>query len=270
MFSDKVVVITGGSSGIGMHLCKQLIEVNAKVLIIGRNKKKLDDNQFLGTSTRLKTLVADLSCPESPELIVKTCVSEFGRIDYLINNAGMPESGSLMEMDDTEIRNLYETNLIAPTLLIKKFLPHLSKSNGTIINISSLIVKDLLPGKGVYAASKAGISALSQTLAYEKEIHGVQFLTVHPGMIDTGLFTDNIKKALREENIPFNAQNPKFAAKKIIAAIEKKHLDIDIVTIREKFIVTIFSILPKSIHYKIKTKMAHKFASLSKRISNFS
>ena len=143
------------------------------------------------SQTKILTITADLSKPEDIERVVATTLNEFnGRLDVLVNNAstiGASPMPYLLDYPLEDFRNVIETNLIAPFLLIKKALPAMSNNGGSIINVTSDAGITGYPGWGAYGISKFGIEGMSQTWAAELEGTGVRLNWVDPGDMNTAM-----------------------------------------------------------------------------------
>ena len=143
------------------------------------------------SQTKILTITADLSKPEDIERVVATTLNEFnGRLDVLVNNAstiGATPMPYLLDYPLEDFRNVIETNLIAPFLLIKKALPAMSNNGGSIINVTSDAGITGYPGWGAYGISKFGIEGMSQTWAAELKGTGVRLNWVDPGDMNTAM-----------------------------------------------------------------------------------
>ncbi len=148
-------------------------------------------SQLTASQTKILTITADLSKPEDIERVVATTLNEFnGRLDVLVNNAstiGASPMPYLLDYPLEDFRNVIETNLIAPFLLIKKALPAMSNNGGSIINVTSDAGITGYPGWGAYGISKFGIEGMSQTWAAELEGTGVRLNWVDPGDMNTAM-----------------------------------------------------------------------------------
>ncbi len=192
----KYVLITGASQGLGRQLAIDYArEGVAGVALVARGVEKLTEVreriQEVAPKTKVLVITADLTKQEDIERIVATTLSEFkGRIDVLINNAssiGPSPMPYLIDYPLEDFRNVINTNLIAPFLLIKKALPAMIEHGGSIINVTSDAGVTGYPGWGAYGISKFGIEGMSQTWAAELEESGVRVNWVDPGDMNTAM-----------------------------------------------------------------------------------
>ena len=179
--SGKVALVTGGRSGIGLSCAKRLRDAGARVFTAQR-----------GAAEGFETVQADLGDPEAPAQIVADLVSAAGRLDILINNAGVMYEGTAEEMALDQWQHTMAVNLTAPFLLIKHAVPHL-KGDGSIVNIGSIEGLGSNPRHPAYCASKAGLHGLTRAVAVDHGPDGIRCNAVAPGWIDTDLNVEFIQ-----------------------------------------------------------------------------
>ncbi len=177
----KVALVTGGRSGIGLACARRLSDEGARVLTAQRKP-----------AADFETIEADLSDTAVPGQVVAECVTRAGRLDVLVNNAGMMEEALVAETGLDSWQRTLALNLTAPFLLIKHALPHL-KGGGAIVNIGSIEGLGSNPRHAAYCASKAGLHGLTRAVAVDHGPDGVRCNAVAPGWIDTELNTDFIE-----------------------------------------------------------------------------
>ncbi|WP_353641787.1 SDR family oxidoreductase [Mesorhizobium sp. WSM2239] len=187
MLDDKVVIVTGGSSGIGRAAALTFARQGAKVVITGRRSAMLDE--VVAEHPNIRGLVADVAAPEDAARTIAKAVDTWGRLDVLVNNAG---AGALLSLKDATaelITNIFAVNVVGPSLLAAAALPHLAATKGTIINISSTFGHK--PGAGLshYAASKAALEHLTRCWALELAPQGVRVNAVAAGPTESGALT---------------------------------------------------------------------------------
>jgi NAD(P)-dependent dehydrogenase (short-subunit alcohol dehydrogenase family) len=192
----KHVLITGASQGLGRQLAIIFArEGAAGIVIAARGVECLNEvrNRIYEVAPKIQVLVvvADLTRQEDIERVVATTLTEFnGRLDVLVNNAssiGPSPMPFLLDYPLEDFRNVINTNLIAPFLLIKKALPAMIEDGGSIINVTSDAGINGYPGWGAYGISKFGIEGMSQTWAAELEDSGVRVNWVDPGDMNTAM-----------------------------------------------------------------------------------
>ncbi|MEM0948062.1 MAG: SDR family oxidoreductase [Pseudomonadota bacterium] len=176
--TGKVALVTGGRSGIGAAVAGVLAARGIRVFTAQRGK---DDHHAF--------IEADFLDPEAPARVIKEVTEQAGRLDILINNAGLMREGTLLEMPPSDWAATLQVNLTAPMMLIKRALPHLIEMNGSIVNVGSIEGLGSNPRHPAYCASKGGLHALTRAVAVDHGPDGVRCNAVAPGWIDTELNT---------------------------------------------------------------------------------
>jgi len=173
---SKVILITGGSSGIGKAIADYLSEKNDHIVYgSSRNLNKLENTPFLPVKL-------DVTSDQSINDCVKKIIKDQGRIDVLINNAGVGITGPLEETPNVEIEKHFKTNLYGPINLIKMVLPHMRKNNsGLIINITSIAGYIGTPFRSIYSAGKSSLDIISETLNMETKDFNINVVCIAPG-----------------------------------------------------------------------------------------
>jgi NADP-dependent 3-hydroxy acid dehydrogenase YdfG len=187
--TGKIVVVTGGGSGIGLASARLFLQAGAKVAIAGRDETKLRNSaQSLNGGDRLLYLAADVANPEQAQDLMRRVTERFGPIDILVNNAGTNlKERTMRELTVEAWQRLIRTNLDGAFYCIHAVLPEmLKRRDGVIINISSVAGKRASPlGGAAYAASKFGMTALGLCLGAEEKDSGVRVSNIYPGEVDT-------------------------------------------------------------------------------------
>lgn len=181
----QVVIVTGASSGIGFGCAVKLAEMGMAVVATGRDEGQLADvAKAISDPNRVATLAIDLTADDAPARIVELAVKRWGRIDFLVNNAGVGRPKPLHETDDQSLDYFLGLMLRAPFRLARDVLPHM-KPGSAIINITSTYaVVGGLRG-GAYSAAKAGLSGLTSHIACQYGAAGIRCNAVAPGVIKT-------------------------------------------------------------------------------------
>ncbi|MFG2638313.1 SDR family NAD(P)-dependent oxidoreductase [Streptomyces sp. NPDC048362] len=180
---STVVAVTGAGTGIGRATARAFAAEGAHVLAVGRRAEPLDETA--AGHDRITPLAVDITAAGGPELIVRTALERHGRLDVLVNNAGIVHSGALGALTPAMIAPLIATNLIAPILLAQAALPSLEASGGVIVNVTTSVGQRAWPGSSVYAATKTALETLTRSWAVELAPRGIRVAAVAPGAIDT-------------------------------------------------------------------------------------
>ncbi len=184
----KVVMVTGGSRGIGLELARVLLEQGARVCICGRKQEGLDAaGAELDAGDRLLAVRAHVAREEDVDGLFEGAVKQFGRLDVLINNVGMNIiSGGLMDSDPALWQKIIESNLTGTFLCSRKAAKIMSGQNqGKIVSLSSIAGTRAAPGMGIYGVAKAGIEMMTKVLALELSPFNIQVNAVAPSMVRT-------------------------------------------------------------------------------------
>lgn len=187
-FAGKVVIITGASSGIGAATAVFLSKLGARLALTGRNFENLKKvSQDCEKSTPTFVVAADLTKEADIEKIVKNTVDHYGQLDVLVNNAGIIETGTIETTTLAQYDRLMNTNVRSIYHLTMLATPHLIKSKGNIVNVSSVNGIRSFPGVLAYNVSKASVDQFTRCVALELAPKGVRVNCVNPGVILTEL-----------------------------------------------------------------------------------
>ena len=196
--TNKVVLITGATGGIGRAIAEQMKAAGATVAVTGRSADKLSafDDSFI-------KIVSDLSVDGAAEKLIDETIAKAGRIDVLINNAGITADTLMMRMSDEQFDNVLNTNLRATFKLCRAALmPMMKQRFGRIINMASIVGVVGGAGQANYAASKGAIIAMTKSIAAEVASRGITANAIAPGFIKTPMtdvLSDELKKKYLEQ-----------------------------------------------------------------------
>jgi len=258
---SKVILITGASTGIGRSTAEYLTGVGYRVY--GTSRKAFEEQ------VPFQTLLMDVNDEASIQIAVSQLLVREGRIDILINNAGLGVLGALEETPEDIIHQVFDTNVWGLLRVCKAVLPAMRKqNNGLIINVSSIAGMIGLPYRGIYCASKAAVEILTETMRLEVRPFGVRVCSVLPGDVRTNINANRLV-ALGNKNSPYrnsveamntqvrhevsHADDPIYIAKSIQKAIESRPIQIHYVAgpFSQKFAVWLKRILPNRWFEKI-------------------
>ena len=223
--SDRIVIVTGGSSGIGRAAARRFAEAGAKVIITGRRAAALEE--AAGDHPDISGLVADAASPEDAARTVAKAVDAYGRLDVLVNNAGAGAILSLADATAGRIAGIFAVNVLGASLLATAALPHLTAARGAIVNVSSTYGHKPAALLSHYAASKAALEQLTRCWALELAPQGVRVNAVAAGPTETGALTGMmglsaeqaaVVEAQEREQIPLKRRGkPEDVARWIVA-----------------------------------------------------
>jgi short-subunit dehydrogenase len=182
---DKVAAVTGGSSGLGRAIARELVRRGAKVVIAARTAEKLEAaaDELRNAGGEVLAVAADVRRQEDVDRLFAQTIERFGRLDALFNNAGASARGAAIDTTAEAVADLMELNLIALVRCTRAAVPHLLASKGHLVNIGSLAGKTAARYMGAYSATKHAVSAYSQQLRLELAEKGLHVLLVSPGPI---------------------------------------------------------------------------------------
>ncbi len=188
-FHDKVVLITGGSSGIGRATALRLAGRGARVAVLGRNKAALDEvvQQAQERGGEALAVPADVTDPDQVRQAVEATVARFGRLDILICSAGLSMRTYFDQSDLAALEQVMRVNFFGTLYATHFALPHVKKTRGSLVALSSLTGLRGIPSYALYGASKFGIQGLYEALRLELKPDGVHVGVLAPGFVDTPL-----------------------------------------------------------------------------------
>ena len=226
-FANKVVVITGASSGIGKQTATEFGKLGANLVLIGRKKDKLEytANELKKFSRSTLICQCDVSKKNDVDTMSKMVLEQFGSVDILVNNAGFAIYGSVSDLNIDEIESQMQTNYLGMVYCIKKFLPSmLDQKFGHIVNVASVAASFGLPGIASYCASKFAMLGFSEGLKHELKNSGVDITVVSPIMVRTNFF-DHPSFEKMPKHSPTSLDS-KTVAKAILKAANSQRLEI--------------------------------------------
>lgn len=218
---DKVVIITGGSSGIGKALAFEFGLKGSKIVITGRNLQALNETvqELKASGVQALSVAADVTSDDDNKRMVAQTIQAFGRIDVLINNAGISMRAIFEELDPQVIRKVMDINFYGAVYATRQCLPEIIKNKGSIVGISSIAGFRGLPGRTGYSASKFALNGFLESLRTELLNSGVHVLTACPGFT-----ASNIRKRALTEDGSMQGESPRAEEKMMTAEECARHL----------------------------------------------
>jgi NAD(P)-dependent dehydrogenase (short-subunit alcohol dehydrogenase family) len=186
---DRVALVTGAGSGIGAAIARRFAAEGAAIALIGRRAESLHGvaEELTRSGARAHPVVLDLTAEDGPERAIRETVAAFGRIDILVNSAGLLATGSIENTTLSVWDELMCINVRVVFELMQRAVPHLAEHRGNIVNISSVAGPRSFPGVLAYCVSKAALDQLTHCAALELAPKGVRVNSVNPGVVSTGL-----------------------------------------------------------------------------------
>lgn len=256
---NKVILITGGSSGIGKSVGEFLSQKGFTVYGTSRNPNKITNHPF-------KLIALDVNDSVSIDTAINTVISSEGKIDVLINNAGMGITGPIEDTPTDEMRKVFDTNFFGAIDVMKAVLPQMRKQqSGLIINVTSIAGYMGLPFRGVYSATKGALELVTEATSMEVQKFGIDVVTVAPGDFATNIasgryhtpvFEDSAYKETYQMNLDLmdahvsEGQNPIEMAAEIYKIIhtKKPKIHYKVGDFMQKFSIVLKRILPDRIY----------------------
>lgn len=220
----QTVVITGASMGIGRACALAWAERGCSIVVSARGEEALQPlaREIADRGGRAIVAPGDVTDEAYRGRLIERAVAETGAIDVLVNNAGRGFYAPVMKIDLGEMRKLFELNVFAPLHLAQLAAPHLAKSRGTVVMMSSVAGVVAAPRYGAYSASKFALEALSMTMRAELSSSGVRIVVVRPGPVKTP-FRANAVRAPGE--VGYDAPDPKGQTAEAVAARTLRAVD---------------------------------------------
>lgn len=250
---SKVVFITGASSGIGRAIGELLHEKGMMVYGTSRNPSRVQNSVF-------PLIPLDVNDQQSIDEAVNWILAEKGRIDVLINNAGVGITGPVEETPDAEIQQAFNTNFYGPIRVLKAVMPSMREAGtGRIINITSIAGYMGLPYRGLYSASKAALGVVTEALRMEAREFGIDFTTVAPGDFATNIAAGRYHSPLKEDS-------PYYKNYKVSLDLMNEHVDAGgDPEIMAKFIHRLLLKRKLKVHYRVGAPL-QRFSIVLKRL----
>ena len=221
---DKVLLITGASSGIGAETARHAVAAGFRVALAARSQQKLEQLvQELGGADKALAIGCDVQSESEQKAMVAAVIEHFGRLDAVLANAGRGGSpGGFSGADPAEWKDMILTNVLGAALTVQCCLPHLRESQGHVLLTGSVAGRVTIPGS-MYSVTKWAVSAIGHGLREELQGSGIRTTLIEPGMVDTPFF----------DNKPQSALQPADIAQAILYALQQPaHVDVNEITVR--------------------------------------
>lgn len=231
-FKDKVVIVTGASSGIGEAVAREFAANGSKVMLAARSDKRLEAivSQIRSRNYEASFLKTDVSVEADCKALVEKTVEKYGTIDILINNAGVSMRASFNNVDLSVLHTLMNVNFWGTVYCTKYALPYLLANKGSVVGVSSIAGFHGLPGRTGYSASKFAIIGFMETIRIEYLKKGLHVMVISPGFTSTEIRMHALTADGKEQGFsPKDEENlvsPEYVAKWVLKGIRKKRRNI--------------------------------------------
>jgi short-subunit dehydrogenase len=262
-FTNKVVVITGASSGIGRALAFEFNRIGARLSLAARRIDRLESikGQIEENGGEVLVTLTDITDENSCRLLIEKTIHHFGEVNILINNAGISMRALFAETEIDVLKRLMDVNFWGTVYCTKYALPHLLKSKGVIVGVSSIAGFHGLPGRSGYSASKFAMHGFLETIRIEHLKSGLHVMVIAPGFTsseirENALMCDGSKQGMtprKEENL----MSPERVAKVLIRSIRRKKRN-KILTFSGQLIALFQRIIPEQIDWLVYKDMANE------------
>lgn len=222
-FAEKVVIVTGASSGIGRETALAFAAAGARVVAAARNAARLQEI----AGDRILPVPTDVTRDEDVKRLVETTVERFGRVDILVNNAGIGIRAPVAETVLADAQRVMDVNFFGVLRCTQAVLPHmLRQRSGQIVNIGSILSLLATPRNSIYCASKFAVRALSDALRIELRGSGIDVILVMPGYTDTPFFENQIRYGGPVRVSPIQGAHPRTVARAILRACARRKREV--------------------------------------------
>ncbi|MGE0091234.1 MAG: SDR family oxidoreductase [Bacteroidia bacterium] len=249
MFKDKVIIVTGASSGIGMAAATEFAMLGAKIVLAARSIDKLEQlSNKLSEYTQVEAVKCDVSQEQDCKNLVQSTIDKFGKLDILVNNAGISMRAMFKDLELSVIKQLMDVNFWGTVYCTKYALPHILKQKGSVVGVISIAGYKGLPARTGYSASKFAIYGFLDTLRIEHLKDGLHVMIFAPGFTasnirEQALVSDGSKQGEtpRDEGKMMSSQE---CARHLVKGLQKRKAEV-ILTPIGKLLVNLNKFFPR-------------------------
>jgi short-subunit dehydrogenase len=250
-WQGKVVLVTGASRGIGLALVRQLTKFKAKLVLVARSEARLKEvaDELSQVGGDCVFMAVDVRDKLAADQVVRRAIDKWGRLDIVINNAGVGLHGPVETLDGTLLQEATAINVIGPLNFMQAALPFFKQQQaGLIINIASLGAIQVAPNIGGYAATKAALAKLGEALRMELKANGIHVCTVYPGSARTE-FRDHVFGQAYDKAEPrLSRVAPELVAQQILRQAPQGKRDI-FITLQDRVFAYLTRVVPAGVEY---------------------
>jgi NAD(P)-dependent dehydrogenase (short-subunit alcohol dehydrogenase family) len=253
-FQNKVVIVTGASSGIGLETALAFAREGARVVLAARNEAKLREvvDAHPGWRDRFLVVPTDVTKDEDVRQLVAATMAEFGRIDILVNNAGVGMRAAFADTPLDDVRSLMDVNLYGPIRCIQAVLPQMRQQGaGQIVNVGSVLSMVVATRNSAYCASKFALLAVTDTLRIELHGTGIEVISVLPAYTDTPFFDHMYQYGGPARQSPFTGQHPAKVAQALLRGCARHKRQV-VLTVSARFAIWLRRLCPSLLDFAVR------------------
>jgi short-subunit dehydrogenase len=243
---NRVVILTGATAGIGQATAYTLAEAGCKLVLAARRVELLQTlaDELTARGHQALAIPTDMGDTAQAAALAQKTAETFGRIDVVINNAGLGVRDKVLDLREEEARRVMDVNYFGPVALIQAAIPHLKANpeGGLIINVSSIVGRRAMPGIAGYCASKAALEKMAESLRSELKVDNIRVSTVYPGVTVTR-FNDHSLGSSQEGRGRVSGVPPERVARAILKTIRHEPRDV-FITLFDRAFVTVGMLWP--------------------------
>lgn len=251
--SNKRIIITGASSGIGRGLVIEAVKRGARVLATARNEERLAETATMARagSGKVETLCGDINEAIDRDRIIHAIEQHFGGLDLLVNNAGIGATGHFQYAQPDRLRKIFETNFFAPCELTRLAIPLLKEgTDPAIVNINSVAGRRAIPSRSEYSASKFALMGWTEAIRAELVKDGIEVTSVSPGLTESSFEANMLENHARHSLHAQRSMSSLEAAVLVWNAVESRKNEATL-TFRGKLLVLVSRLMPRFVDYKM-------------------
>ena len=222
---DRVVMITGASHGIGRAAALRFARAGSRLVLVARSTARLEQVSAEAAPAETLVVTADVGETQAAPRIVDAAVGRFGRIDVLVNNAGIGLGGPAQAVSPSDVQTVLAVNFLGPLRLMQHAIPAMREGGGgLVVTISSILGRRSTPWNGVYCASKAALERLVESLRVEHAPDHIRFSTLYPGVTQTA-FVEHSLGSTSGRRAGLRGVSPERVAERLVRVVEREPRD---------------------------------------------